>query len=118
MSTWLYRIAVNTCIGMLRTEQRRKRIFEPAGERAEETLPDHPAPEDDGRLDREVQALYDSINALPAGDKSLMSLYLEDVSSKEMSDVLGISESNVRVKIHRIKKYLREQLGEVHNDLE
>ncbi len=47
-----------------------------------------------------------------------MSLYLEDVSSKEMSDVLGISESNVRVKIHRIKKYLREQLGEVHNDLE
>jgi RNA polymerase sigma factor (sigma-70 family) len=110
VSTWVYRVAVNTCFGFLRSEQRRKKLIEPAGARAEELLLNHPAEANNARVEREIEQLYECISDLPLMDKTLVSLYLEDLSTKEMSDVLDISEANVRVKLHRIKKSMKEAI--------
>ncbi len=43
-------------------------------------------------------------------DKALISLVLEGLSMKEIANVIGITEPNVKVKIHRIKTHLKEEL--------
>jgi len=58
------------------------------------------------RLDR----LQAELNVLSVIDKTLVSLMLEGLSMKEIADIVGITEPNVRVKIHRIKKDLKDKL--------
>ena len=58
-------------------------------------------------LQREtVEQLYHAIHQLPKADAALVLLYLDDLSYREMAEVLGISESNVGVKLNRAKKAL------------
>lgn len=116
ISTWLFRIAVNVCLGHLRLAQRRDRLFTSddvdAADPASSSLPAIDAPRDQAR---DLQRLYACIHRLPDLDKTLISLFLEDASSKEIAEVMGISEANVRVKLHRIKKSLK-QLWEETDD--
>jgi RNA polymerase sigma-70 factor, ECF subfamily len=107
LGTWIYRITVNTCLSLLRAEQRRQNLFRPGESVPEEQFPVQDTNDDHDDKDHEVEMLFDCIDALPLLDRTLMSLYLEDLSTAEMADVLDISESNVRVKIHRIKKNLK-----------
>jgi RNA polymerase sigma-70 factor (ECF subfamily) len=51
-----------------------------------------------------------SINQLSIIDKAIISLYLEEVPLKEVAEIIGINEPNVRVKIHRIKETLKQQM--------
>jgi RNA polymerase sigma factor (sigma-70 family) len=111
MSTWVYRIAVNTCLGHVRTQTRRRKVFDERSGIDEETLADDTSAEATEEADWEINLLYDSINQLLPLEKTLVSLYLEDLSTAEMSDIVGISEANVRVKLHRIKKKLKEMAG-------
>jgi RNA polymerase sigma-70 factor (ECF subfamily) len=60
--------------------------------------------------EEDLRLMYACINDLPPLDRTLISLYLEDLSTKEMAEVLDISEANVRVKIHRIKATLKEAM--------
>ena len=53
-----------------------------------------------------VEQLYQAINQLPKTDVALVLLYLDEMSYREMANVLGISESNVGVKLTRAKKTL------------
>lgn len=53
-----------------------------------------------------VEQLYAAIHQLPDSDVALVLLYLDDMSYCEMASVLGISESNVGVKLNRAKKAL------------
>ncbi len=53
-----------------------------------------------------VERLYHAIHQLPKADAALVLLYLDELSYREMADVLGISESNVGVKLNRAKKAL------------
>ena len=53
-----------------------------------------------------VEQLYKAIHQLPKTDAALVLLYLDELSYREMADVLGISESNVGVKLNRAKKTL------------
>jgi len=114
ISTWIYRIAVNTCLGYVKSAKRRTKLIEPSNEGTEEKLHNHPAEETTPGLDRELQLLEESITQLPPVERSLMSLYLEDLSTFEISEILGISEANTRVKIHRIKKTLKEMMEKEH----
>lgn len=101
-STWIYRIALNTAI---RWRSREKKHYE--GRQSMESVPileTQPA-----HKDERLTWLYERISTLGEIDKSLCLLLLDGFSYKEMSGILGISESNVAVKIHRIKKYLQEQ---------
>ena len=62
-----------------------------------------------------VERLYTAIHQLPKADAALVLLYLDELSYREMADVLGISESNVGVKLNRAKKKLGELMkGESH----
>jgi len=59
----------------------------------------------------QVQQLYCAIRSLGEVDRAIVMLYLEDLSYKEISEVLGLTEDNVGVKLNRIKSKLRVLIG-------
>ena len=97
-TTWIYRVALNTAMRWLHVEKRRDRIDI---KDAQSVLRESESPADD-----QLAWLYSEIAALDDIDRSLALMLLDDLSYKEMSTVLGITESNVGVRIHRVKKYL------------
>jgi RNA polymerase sigma-70 factor (ECF subfamily) len=112
LSTWIYRISANSCIDFLRKEKKRRALR--FGIRVEEQqLVD--ASENVKRnflASEKIKILYASIDKLSLLEKTLISLYLEDLSYKEMADIVGISEQNVGVRLFRIKKTLNSLLKE------
>lgn len=107
LSTWLYRIAVNTCIIHLRAAQRRTRLID---DRPLDDLgtPLLSVPAADAALEDDVRKLHECVRRLPPVDKTLISLYLEDIDARAIGAILGISEGNVRVRLHRTKERLKE----------
>lgn len=102
-STWIYRVALNTAISWSRKELRRPdKTHVLAGV---ETALEFRNSEVDPRL----EWLYEQIARLSEIDRSLAVLLLDGFSYKEMADALGISETNVGVRIHRIKAYLTRE---------
>jgi RNA polymerase sigma-70 factor (ECF subfamily) len=112
MSTWIYRIAVNTCLTYVRSETRRRKHIDPEASIAIDRIPQEDHDEREEETHRSIDQLYRCITTLPPVDRALVALYLEDVSSKESADILGITETNVRVKLHRIRKVLKGLLEE------
>lgn len=109
VTTWIYRVALNTAIKWNRDEQKHhqnRQSFENV-----EHLLQRKEPQTDDRL----VWLYEEISKLDEIDRSMCLLMLDGFSYQEMSEILGISESNVGVKIHRIKKHLIEQLEEYNH---
>jgi RNA polymerase sigma-70 factor (ECF subfamily) len=99
VTTWLYRIALNTAIKWTKKERKH------AGAGTLDNL-QHLLQESKTAIDERLAWLYDEIYKLDEIDRSVTLLLLEGYSYKEMSAILGISESNVGVKISRIKKQL------------
>jgi len=109
LSTWVYRVSVNTALGFAKKEIRRKKIFIRQDDEKLRDLLDY----DEGQIpEKEImlQSLENKINLLSVVDKIIITLVLESVSHKEIASVIGITEPNVRVKIHRIKNELKEML--------
>jgi RNA polymerase sigma-70 factor (ECF subfamily) len=115
-TTWIYRVAFNTVLAWGRGEKRRRRTME-ALHRA--------APELEAQA-REVVAapepeilerLYAAIRALPKMDASLALMHLEGLSYREITEVLGISENHVGVKLTRIRQQLAQQLEDIYHEL-
>lgn len=104
-STWVYRIALNTAITALRREQKR-----PPNVEFQDDMQHVPAPS--GALDdaQRTAQLYRAIRSLNDVERALVMLYLDDLSYKEMADILGLSESNIGVKLNRIKAKLQHIL--------
>ena len=109
-STWIYRVALHTALAWRRSEHKRRVAHEPL--LAIEELPE---PDDQAAREREelVASLYAAIRHLPKVDAALVLLYLDDLSYREMAEVLGISESNVGVKLNRVRKTLTDLTKEV-----
>lgn len=99
VTTWLYRISLNTAIKWGRKERKHGKVENL--DDVQNTLSER-AHQMDGRL----VWLYEEIHKLNEVDRSIALLLLDDFSYKEMAGILGITESNVGVKINRIKKYL------------
>ena len=106
-STWIYRVALNTAIGWLRREKRQPEASQPL-DTVEYTLR-----ATEIRQDERLSWLYEAISQLNEIDRSLTLLLLDGYSYREMAAILGISESNVGVKINRIKKRLVQQSKEL-----
>jgi RNA polymerase sigma factor (sigma-70 family) len=111
LRTWIYRITVNTCLDFLRAQSRRERILDRSHEKDLANAIDPVRQESAVEANVNVERMYACVRRLPVLDRTLLSLYLEDASTREMADVMGISESNVRVKLSRIKDVLRKMLN-------
>ncbi|HEX5668199.1 MAG TPA: sigma-70 family RNA polymerase sigma factor [Chitinophagaceae bacterium] len=97
-STWLYRICLNTIF----TQKRKKNILE-----YKESLELYsPKVEEPFSGSMEAKLLYRAIRSLPEADRAIISLHLDGYENADIADIIGISDGNVRVKLHRIKKQL------------
>lgn len=109
VSTWLYRIALNTAISWVKKEK--KHSDTRSLEQMQNLLQ-----EDTTRNEERLNWLYAEIYRLDKIDRSLVLLLLEGFSYKEISAILGIGESNVGVKINRIKKQLVAKSKKIDTD--
>lgn len=101
-STWIYRVALYTAVAWIRTEKQRPPTRPLAD--VEHTLMANTALNDE-----RLNWLYNQIAQLDPIDRSLSLLLLEGFSYKEMAEIVGMSESNVGVRIHRIKQHLTRE---------
>jgi RNA polymerase sigma-70 factor (ECF subfamily) len=114
-TTWIYRVVFNTALVWRRGEKRRRLKHE--------TLLNFSAPDiqpghaEESRDQQIVEMLYAAIRQLPKADASLALMHLDGLSYREMSEVLGISENHVGVKLNRIRAQLAEQLKGATNEL-
>ncbi len=107
LSTWVYAIALNVAMSFYRSKKRNKEVFaglEIVVEIMDDTL--HKREQEDN-----LKLLDKFINELDELNKALMILYLDNNSYKEISEILGITETNVATKISRIKQKLKQQFN-------
>jgi RNA polymerase sigma-70 factor (ECF subfamily) len=97
-STWVYRVALNTAITYRRRNGRR---VEPSGIPLEESVADPVAPPVSGN---EILILEEFLRSLGKIDRAVFLLYLEDLSYRDISEVTGLTENHVGVRISRLKK--------------
>jgi len=102
-STWVYSITYNYCIDMIRKKKKMPLLFtEDVGKVSKETDPEIP---DSVLLEMKQERLEKVIDRLPPGDKAiLMMKYIDDMQIREIGDVLGKTESAVKMQIMRAKQ--------------
>ena len=105
-STWMYRVSLNTAITLYRKSKRRVATQEFDGVQFKIK-----AEEYDDTEERQLKLLYSAVQQLNDIEKALVFLYLEDKNYKEISETMGISEVNARVKMNRIKTKLKTILN-------
>ncbi|MBB3275179.1 RNA polymerase sigma-70 factor (ECF subfamily) [Pseudoxanthomonas sp. OG2] len=106
-STWMYRIALNVAISFVRDNSRRHRHAVPLDDQLHDIADPHAA---DPQAEQQVRALHRFIHAQAPLDRALLLLYLEDRGYRDISEILGISETNVATKISRLKQRIRNEL--------
>ena len=104
-STFAYRVAYNHALAW----NRKRRPREVPMDAASLQTASQPASE----MERRIEQLYAQIRILPALDRALVLLYLDELSYREMAEVLGLTESNIGVRLNRVKKQLAGQMREV-----
>lgn len=109
LSTWIYRVAVNTSLMHVKSAVRRKSFTAPIDDNTA-VAQDNSDTEEKIKTHEMTQKLYTCINMLAEMDRLIISMVLEDVSYKEISEVTGITVNNVGVKINRIKKALSNMM--------
>jgi len=110
VSTWVYRVAVNTSLTFTgKAFKEMKLIVDVDAENFNHVI-DEDILDSKQKQELQFEELQKELNLLSVIDKALISLMLEGLSMKEISDVIGITESNVKVKIHRVKENLRTKL--------
>lgn len=105
ISTWMYRIALNTAIARLRKTKRKPSEFSLSDSTLQ--FPDTPP---DMEKEEQLKNLQTAIQKLSKVEKGIIMLYLEEKSYDEIAEIIGITKTNVGVKINRIKKKLKETL--------
>lgn len=101
ISTWIYRIAVNTCLTYLRSEKRQ-------GKEELTPLIADTQKEEFSEKNEQVALLYKCISKLEESERIIITMVLDELPYPEIADISGISEGNLRVKIYRIKQKLTD----------
>ena len=113
LSTWIYRIAVNTSLMHIKKESRRNRDKTELNENIISTTAENIAEtEEKIETGKNIEKLYSSINELPSLDRVIISMVLEELSYKEIAEVTGLTVNNIGVKINRIKNELSRLMEE------
>lgn len=98
IGTWIYRIATNKCLRQLQIEKRYKKA----------DFPPQLAQESE-RTDEHQLFLRNCIATFPEIDRIIIGLYLEEIPQEQIAEIVGISHTNIRVKVHRIKEKIAKQ---------
>jgi RNA polymerase sigma-70 factor (ECF subfamily) len=109
VSTWIYRVALNTLISIYR---KKKNVVstEPYSESSESKHGQYVGSDDD------LLVLQQAIGFLKPIDKAVVILYLEGYDNKEIAKMIAISESNVSTKLNRIKIQLKKTVKTLQNE--
>lgn len=108
-TTWLYRVAIYSAIDWTNKEKKRREATGPIdGDQ-------HTFAQSSKSRNSRLDWLYEQIAELDEIERSLTLMMLDGFSYREISTALGITESNVGVKLNRIKKRLIEKTYEEHN---
>lgn len=102
IGTWIFKIASNNCLRQIEKEKRMVKA----------ELPINLKEENQESIEPQLYLLYKFISELPETDRLLISLELEEIKQAEIANIIGISEANVRVKIHRIKEKMMRKFKE------
>jgi RNA polymerase sigma-70 factor (ECF subfamily) len=105
-STWMYRVGLNTAITLYRKSKRTINTYE-----IESFQYKIKAEAYDDTEEQQLKLLYEAVHQLNDIEKALVFLYLEEKDYKEISETLGITEVNARVKMNRIKTKLKTILN-------
>jgi len=107
VSTWMYRVALNTAITHFKKSNRRpdKSQYDNSLLQIEDDCYDE-------TFDEQVKLLHSAIAKLTGIEKSIILLYLEDKPYEEIAEIIGITQNYVRVKMNRIKGKLKKLMGE------
>ena len=105
-SPWMYRVGLNTSITLYRKSLRRVE-----SQRIEPVAYKLSYEEYDDTKDEQLNRIYAAVHKLNDIEKAIVFLYLENKNYKEISETLGISEVNARVRMNRIKTKLKTQLN-------
>ena len=105
-STWMYRVGLNTAITLYRKKKRT--IDTQQFDSIEFKIKNE---EYDDTEEQQLKLLYSAVHQLNDIEKALVFLYLEDKNYREISETMGISEVNARVKMNRVKNKLKTILN-------
>lgn len=101
VSTWIYRVSLNTCITGIRKDFRRLKSDLPITEISESLIEPENAEEN-------IREMYRLINQLQTMEKAIVLLYLEEKSYQEIAEITGLTISNVATKLKRSKEKLKQ----------
>lgn len=101
ISTWIYRISVNTCLMYLRKVSTKR-------EQSTAEFPTIIAEPYSKDYEEKLKKMYGCIQTLDEKDRMIMLMILEGIEYADISAVIGLSEDTLRVRIHRIKKNLKQ----------
>ena len=102
ISTWMYRVALNTAITLFRKKTKMPVTDELTDFHYKDFL------EDDQEKQQQISTLYRVIKMLPNVERAIVTMYLDDFPYRDIAENLGITEVNARVKMNRLKKTLKE----------
>ncbi len=103
IGTWIYRIAVNNCLRQINRKKPTTKLKD---------FPQMASTESTERPNEHIVFLRQCIAELKEIDRIIISMVLEEIPQKEIAEVLGISDGNIRVKVHRIKEKISQKFKE------
>ncbi len=103
-STWIYRVALNVCLTLLKKSKQHQQRF------ASDQLPAEFSEKNRAFQGESVNQLYLAIRQLSEVDRGVILLYLEEKSYQEIADITGTNTNNIGVRIKRIKERLKKTL--------
>jgi len=113
VSTWIHKVALHTALSWQRKERRHSRWsrLTERGAPLPEAAPEPTVVSVDAEKQELLHEVYKAVCGLPKVDCALVLLYLNGLKYSEMAGILGMSESNVGVRLSRIRQHLAETLG-------
>jgi RNA polymerase sigma-70 factor (ECF subfamily) len=105
-STWIYRVSLNVCMTLLKTQKRTRRLF------SSDAVPRELVEDSRAFADESLNRLFDAIRQLSEVDRAVIVLHLDEKSYREIGEIIGTNPNNVGVRINRIKDRLRRILDE------
>lgn len=107
IGSWIYAVAINTSISKIRKDS--KLVFQELTDSTPEMSLEDNA--DSFEVDVNFQKLIEALRQLNQIDRSIMLLYLEELDYNEIAEIMGITSTNVGVRINRSKKQLKKYLN-------